>query len=87
MKGSANYEPTILLISYCLIRKMAAKARRPGTSQRAIAVSIFAVISPEADGLRPIACIAPIPISPTPIPEPITPIRAKAVYIKKKIKK
>ena len=69
-----------------LIRKSAAKARSPGTSQRAIAVSIFALISPEALGLRPIACIAPIPISPIPTPEPITPIRAKAVYIIRKVK-
>jgi hypothetical protein len=57
-------------------RKSDAKARSPGTSQRAIAVSIFALISPDADGLRPIACIAPIPIRPIPSPEPITPSRA-----------
>lgn len=57
-------------------KKSEAKARRPGTSQRAIAVSILALISPEAAGLRPIACIAPIPIRPIPSPEPITPRRA-----------
>ena len=71
-------------VMYYFIRKSAAKARSPGTSQRAIAVSIFALISEEALGLRPIACIAPIPISPIPTPEPITPISAKAVYIKEK---
>jgi len=60
-----------------LVRKSAANARRPGTSQRAIAVSIFALISPDADGFRPIACIAPIPIIPIPSPEPITPRSAK----------
>jgi hypothetical protein len=69
-----------------LIRKRAANARRPGTSQRAIAVSILALISPEAEGFRPIACIAPIPMSPIPIPDPITPMRAKAVYIIEKVK-
>jgi hypothetical protein len=69
---------------YYFIRKSAANARRPGTSHRAIAVSIFALISLEADGLRPIACIAPIPISPIPTQEPITPISAKAVYIVEK---
>lgn len=54
------------------MRKSAAKARRPGTSQSAIAVSIFALMSFEAAGFRPIACIAAIPIRPIPIPEPIT---------------
>ena len=80
------YYALFLCTHHYLIRKSAENARRPGTSHRAIAVSIFAVISAEADGLRPIACIAPIPISPTPIPEPITPMRAKAVYIKEKVK-
>jgi len=54
------------------MRKSAAKARRPGTSQSAIAVSILALISLDAAGFRPIACIAAIPIRPIPIPEPIT---------------
>jgi len=62
------------------MRKRAAKARSPCTSQSAIAVSIFALISAEADGLRPIACIAPYPISPIPRPEPITPRRAKGRF-------
>jgi hypothetical protein len=71
---------------YYLIRKSAANARSPGTSQSAIAVSILALISEEAEGLRPIACMAPIPISPIPTQEPITPISAKAVYIKEKVR-
>jgi hypothetical protein len=70
----------ILCINY---KKSEANARRPGTSQRAIAVSIFALISPEAEGLRPIAFIAPIPIRPIPSPEPITPSRASpSIYVK-----
>ncbi len=64
-------------------KKSEANARSPGTSQRAIAVSIFALMSPEAEGLRPIACIAPIPIRPIPSPDPITPSRASpSIYIK-----
>lgn len=69
-------------------KKSEANARSPGTSQRAIAVSIFALMSPEALGLRPIAFIAPIPIRPIPSPDPITPSRASpSIYVKdRKIK-
>jgi hypothetical protein len=60
-----------------LIMKSAAKARSPGTSHMAIAISIFVLIGPAAEGFRPIAPMAPIPISPIPTPEPITPISAR----------
>lgn len=69
-----------MLLDY---KKSEANARSPGTSQRAIAVSIFALISPEAEGLRPIAFIAAIPIIPIPSPEPITPRTASDSIIEK----
>jgi hypothetical protein len=82
------YNPPLyaLVLILCMnYKKSEANARSPGTSQRAIAVSIFALISPEAEGLRPIAFIAAIPIIPIPSPEPITPRTARdSICIKNK---
>ena len=63
-------------ISNYLMRKRARNARSPRNSANARAISIFDLISLAAFGLRPIAFIAPRPISPIPIPGPIRAIRA-----------
>ncbi len=62
--------------SYYLIRKRERKARSPRNSANARAISMFDLISLAAFGFRPIAFMAPRPISPIPIPGPIRAIRA-----------
>ena len=57
--------------------KRDANARSAGSSHMAIARSIAINVLPKAAGFRPIASRAPLPISPIPIPEPITPIIAR----------
>ncbi len=61
---------------YALRRKSERNARRPRSSAKANAISIGVKISFAAAGFRPIADIAPIPISPIPIPGPISARRA-----------
>jgi hypothetical protein len=63
-------------ISYYLIRKRARNARSPRNSANAMAISMFDLTAFTAFGFRPIAFIAPRPISPIPIPGPIRAIRA-----------